>query len=214
MSTGNDETASGAPGPPPKRRPWWRRHWKLLSVGFVFLIIGLAVGAGGESGSTTTDTVTREEPTNAPEQTNTTPTTPTTQTETTPAPETGATCTKPCADSNGWIVEVKAFKYDVPSGNEFITPESGNVFVTIDVEFINHSSSSRSAAAYDFKLASGGVERDAEILSPCESWSSVDVAPGASYGPKCLGFEVASGNRTGTLKWRPGLIRTYEIPVS
>ena len=101
----------------------------------------------------------------------------------------------------------------MPSGNQFITPETGNVFVTIMVQFRNNAKSSKSATPFDFKLAAGGVERDPAITSPCEAWSSVDVSPGATFGPKCLGFEVASGNRSGTLKWRPGLVSTYDIPV-
>lgn len=129
--------------------------------------------------------------------------------------EATSSCRQPCADANGWIVEVKNFKYDVSSGNEFITPESGNVFVTMKVTFINHAKSSKSAAAFDFKLKAGGVEQNAELIGPCESWSSVDVSPGASYGPKCLAFQAKAGQSKGiVLIWRPGLVFTYDIPLS
>lgn len=129
--------------------------------------------------------------------------------------ETEASCTKPCADSGGWIAEVKNFKYDVKSDNEFIQPESGNVFVTMEVTFINKSGSSHSASPFDFKLEADGVERDAEFVGPCEQWSPVDVSAHASYGPKCLAFQAKSGHRSGiTLTWNPGLTGTYDIPVS
>lgn len=107
------------------------------------------------------------------------------------------------------------FRFDVSSGNQFITPESGNVFVTMKVTFINRAKSAKSAGPFDFKLKAGGVEQDAELVGPCESWSSVEVSPGASYGPKCLAFQAKASARKGlVLIWRPGLLLTHDIPVS
>lgn len=179
-----------------------RRKYGLLSV--------LAVAAVGAVGCSTTTT---ESPAAA-----TTPAGSATSTAAgTESPtEVESGCTKPCADDDGWIAEITKVKYGVSSGNEFTTPEPGNVFVTMDVTFVNKTTSSHSASDFDFKLESAGVSRNTEIIGPCESWSPVDVRQGASYGPKCLAFQAKSGSRSGlTVIWEPSLFsQPYEIPVS
>lgn len=165
-----------------------------VSLG-VFAVAVILAGCGSTSTNTT-----------SPPPANTSPTT-------TQKPE-ASSCKQPCADASGWIVEVTNVKYDVPSGNQFIKPESGNVFVTVDVKFINKTKRSHSASTFDFKLKSAGVERHTEAIGPCEYWSSVNVSAGASYGPKCVSFQAAAGKRAGNvLVWTPGLIKTYNISV-
>jgi hypothetical protein len=124
-----------------------------------------------------------------------------------------ASCTKPCADAGGWIAQISNYKFDAQSGNPYIKPESGNVFVTLDVTFSNKTSSKKSANEFEFKLKSAGVEHHTTI-GPCESWAPADVSPGSSYGPKCMAFQAASSQRSGLiLIWQPGITKTYDIPL-
>jgi hypothetical protein len=112
------------------------------------------------------------------------------------------------------MAQISDVKFDASSGNEFETPESGNVFVTMDVTFVNKASDSKNASPFDFKLKSAGVEHELEFMGPCETWSPVDVDGGASYGPKCLAFQASAKQSTGlVLVWQPGLIKTYNIPL-
>ena len=123
-------------------------------------------------------------------------------------------CAKPCADAGGWIAELSNLRFDVSSADDFTTPEPDNMFVTVYVTFVNKSKGTESADPFDFKLRSAGVEHDVDFMGPCDTWSSVGVTPGASYGPKCLAFQATAGNRTGlVVVWKPGLV-TYDIPVS
>jgi hypothetical protein len=130
----------------------------------------------------------------------------------TPGPEMLA-CAKPCADAGGWIAQLSDFKFDDSSTEEFMTPEAGTVFVTVYVTYINRSKDTESASPVDFKLRSAGVEHDVDFMGPCSTWSSVNVTPGASYGPKCMAFQATASERTGlVVDWKPGLVR-YDIPV-
>ena len=123
-------------------------------------------------------------------------------------------CAKPCANAGQWIAELSSSRFDVPSDEEFMTPEAGNVFVTVYVEFINRSKGTESANPVDFKLRSAGVEHNVDFTGPCSTWSSVKVSPGASFGPRCLAFQATASTRTGlVVVWKPGLV-TYDIPVS
>jgi hypothetical protein len=123
-------------------------------------------------------------------------------------------CAKPCANAGGWIAELSNFRFDVSSSNEFVTPEAGDVFVTVYVTFINKSKGTESANPVDFKLMSAGAGHDVDFMGPCGTWSSVQVTPGASYGPKCLAFQAQADQRTGlVVVWKPGLVM-YDIPVS
>lgn len=125
-------------------------------------------------------------------------------------------CTAPCANANDFKVMITNFKYDAPSGNEFIQPESGNVYVTMDVTFANDSNDTEMASPFDFELEDGaGVVQSASLISPCDSWSSVQLSAGGNLGPKCLAFEATAGQPTGlTLQWKPGLFTVYKVPLS
>lgn len=81
-----------------------------------------------------------------------------------------AACTQSCAEVNGLVVELSNLMFNVSSDNQFITPESGNVWVTVDVTFVNKSNSNQRVSPIDFKLRSAGVEHSYEFIGPCESW--------------------------------------------
>jgi hypothetical protein len=182
----------------------WRRKLRRLTVAAAALT---AAACGTTPTAPTAPASARHAPATAPA----TPA-PTTA-RGTPGPETLA-CTKPCADAGGWIAELSNFRFDVSYSNEFVTPEAGDVFVTVYVTFMNKSKGTESANPVDFKLMSAGAEHDVDFMGPCGTWSSVQVAPGASYGPKCLAFQAKADQRTGlVVVWKPGLV-TYDIPVS
>src|SRR5262249_49681782 len=118
----------------------------------------------------------------------------------------GSCSPQPCANDNyGWIVIVGDVKYDVPSGNQFIKPESGNVFVTLNVTFTNKLDVEQHANPFQFVLLDGaGIKHPVAFLGPCESWQAVNVTKGATFGPKCLSFEATAGKPNGlVLVWTP-----------
>lgn len=180
--------------PEPTRLNYRRRWLWLLTMVALLAITAEACGSNSNSASNGT----------------TTSTSTTTATAATPA------CTKPCAEASGLVVEVRHLVFNAASGNQFSTPEQGNVFVMMDVNFINNSKSNHRVSPIDFKLRSAGVEHTTKLgLTACPYWSGVEVTPGASYGPKCLAFEAAANQPTGlVVVWKPGFSKTYDIPVS
>ena len=180
-----------------------RRLWR-----FVVVAAALTAAACGTTPSSPTTPATA---TPAPTTVHATPGP--TRVRGTPGPGTLA-CAKPCANAGGWIAELSGFRLGVTYGDEFKTPEPGNVFVDVYVTFINKSTNIESASPVDFKLRSAGVDHHVDFTGPCSTWSSVGVTPGASYGPKCLAFQAGASERTGlVVVWKPGLV-TYDIPVS
>lgn len=195
-----------------KRPGWWRKFRALPTGAQIAAWIGLAavIIIASVLGRQSSATPTSQHTPLAPATTSAAPS-PTPTPTTSPPPA----CSQPCADANGWVAQLSNFRFGVKSGNQFITPERGNVFVTVEVTFINRSNRSHTAAPTDFKLKSGGVEHSAEFVGPCGAWSSVNISPGASYGPKCVAFQAAANQPSGSVvEWRPGLIQTYDIPVS
>lgn len=175
--------------------------------------LATACGGGGSNAASTTTALATT--TSAATTTTAAPTTTTTAAPTTTTTA-AAGCTEPCANADNFVVHVTNFRYDVASDNQFIQPETGNVYVTLDVTFHNHNGSTHRASPFDFTLTDGtGVSRDVEWLGPCETWSSAELSPGATLGPKCLAFQAAAGHQSGiTLKWTPGFFgSTYTIPL-
>lgn len=127
-----------------------------------------------------------------------------------------AGCTQPCADAKGFTAAVTNYHFDTQSGNEFEQPETGNVFVQLDITLTNGTKSSKTVDVVDFKLTDGtGVSRLTTSISDCESWSYAELAPGATFGPKCLAFQAAASKPTGlVLQWKPSFLgSTYKIPL-
>ena len=78
----------------------------------------------------------------------------------------------------------------------------------MQVTLHNGSSDKKSANPFDFKLrdSNGQEQHIAFSIDPaCGTWQAVDLAPGASLGPKPLCFE-ASGtpDKALTVIWSPG----------
>lgn len=186
-------------------RPGYRRRW-LLSLTTVALLAITAEACGSNSNSAGTTTTTAG-----------------TTTTTEPA------CSQPCADANGIVAELSNVVYDAAPNNQYYKPNAGNVFVTVNVLFINKSSRTRNVYSSDFKLRSAGVEHStsdlggdfADALNPaitCPAWKSSvgsSVAPGRTYGPRCLAFEAVANQPTGlVVVWSPSSRSSYEIPLT
>jgi len=132
--------------------------------------------------------------------------------------EAGACAPQPCAnDSLGWVVTVSDVRYDAPVGNDFEKPETGNVFLTVNVTFTNKTSKEQRASPTEFVLVDGvGVKHVITYMIACPIWDAVNVTPGATLGPRCLAFESVAGKPAGlTLVWTPTVFgRDYQLKLS
>lgn len=128
------------------------------------------------------------------------------------------TCSpKPCANADGFTVSITGLNRNLPPG-EFIKPEAGNHFVAMQVTLNNGSSDSKNANPFDFKLkdSKGQVHDIAFNTDPaCGIWQAVDLAKGASLGPKPMCFEAAGDAASAlTIIWSPGFFSSkVEIPL-
>ncbi len=141
------------------------------------------------------------------------------QTQSSPssAPATGCS-PAPCASAFSLTIHVTGINRSAPPGS-LLPPEPGNHMVVMQVKFHNDGGQdTKTISPFDFKLRdAAGVEHDITFSDTpgCDTWSGVDLAPGASYGPKPLCFE-ASGSPSGklTLLWTPDLLGpTQQIQV-
>lgn len=128
----------------------------------------------------------------------------------------GPSCTpQPCASAFSLTVRISGLNRNAPVG--FIQPEAGNHLVLMQMTVHNDGGQdTKTINPFDFKLRdAAGVSHDVTFSDApgCDIWSSVDLAPGATYGPKPLCFE-ASGAPSGalTLLWTPDVFGpTQEI---
>jgi hypothetical protein len=125
---------------------------------------------------------------------------------------------QPCASAYGLTVKISGLNRSAPAGS-FFPPEAGNHMVFMQMTMHNDSASdTKSVNPFDFKLRDpAGVEHNFALSdSPgCDTWSAVELAPGASFGPKPLCFQ-ASGDPNGklTLLWSPDIFSPpKEIPL-
>ena len=126
-------------------------------------------------------------------------------------------CAQPCTEADGWAVQAANLRYDVASVSPFRRPDAGNVFVSVDVTFLNHTASEKHANPYDFVLRDGaGVKHPVTWVDACPLWTAVNLTSGAAYGPKCLAFEATAGKPAGlTLVWTPRAFGgDHDIPLS
>ncbi len=124
---------------------------------------------------------------------------------------------KPCADADGFKVNVSGLNRNA-SASEFTPPEAGNHYVVMQVTMKNDSNDSKNANPFDFKLRdSKGQEHDITFASGggCDTWQAVDLAKGASLGPKPLCFQASGDpNAALTLIWSPGFFSSkVDIPL-
>jgi hypothetical protein len=201
------------PPAPPAAAPRRRRRWPWIAALVTVLLVGVcSVATMSSSSGKSTSTAARS--------TTAVPVQPAaTQAAKATAPARDGSCApQPCANDNyGWIVTVSNVKYDAASGNEFETPETGNVYVTMNVSFTNKLSQEEHANPTEFVLLDGaGVKHTVTFTDACPLWDAVNLTSGASLGPKCLAFEATAGKPTGlTLVWTPSALGgDYDIKLS
>jgi hypothetical protein len=202
------QAPAGPQGPGVGAKPV-RRPWLWLSVaGALVVLMGVCTVAIATSSKPSTKTSTVTAATSAPTATPTAAPTKPPATAAPAAPARDGSCApQPCANDNyGWIVTVNHVQYDAPGGS-FTQPESGNVFVLVDVTFTNKLSAEQHANPTQFVLLDGAGVKHAwrpMVEGPCTSWEAVNVTQGATFGPKCLSFEATAGKPAGlVLVWTP-----------
>jgi hypothetical protein len=168
---------------PPRRRRRW--PWVLAVSALLFVgVCSIAANSAPSKGGTVTSTGT---------------------TASTPVPRDGSCSPQPCAnDGYGWIVTASRLKFDAWSGSDFVRPEAGNVFVTVDVTFTNKLSRERHANPFEFVLQDGaGVKHKVTSTPSCPLWDAVNLTQNATFGPRCLAFQAADKPGGLTLVWTP-----------
>jgi hypothetical protein len=115
-------------------------------------------------------------------------------------------CQQPCAVHNGVVVTVTNLVYGASSGNEFIVPESGNVYVTMNVDMKNGGDQEANFNPTNFVLLDGkGIKHTVTFTDNCPVFDAVNLTKGADSGPKCIAFEASANAPHGlTLVWTPG----------
>jgi hypothetical protein len=185
----------------------------IVGIGLLISVIG-SLANGGRTSTSVTST---------PTPASTSQAAPTSRPTTAPVaatapPRDGSCSPQPCANDNyGWIVTVSQVIYGADSGNPYENPEAGNVYVSLTLTFTNKTSNAHSASPVNFKLIDGnGVSHTYTFTENCPSWSSVDIAPGGSYGPKCTVFEATAGKPAPiVLDWNPSLFGgDYKMKLS
>ncbi len=117
-------------------------------------------------------------------------------------------CQQPCAVHNGVVVTVTNVVYGASSGNEFETPEAGNVYVTMNVDMKNNGDQEANFNPTSFVLLDGkGIKHTVTFTDSCPVFDAVNLTKGADSGPKCIAFEASANAPHGlTLVWTPGLL--------
>lgn len=112
-------------------------------------------------------------------------------------------------------VTVAAAERNWSTGNEYITPESGNEFVKVQVTIENNSSSEASYNTFDWKLQdSKGVIKDVASVaySVDGALNSGQLAPNGKIAG-FLVFEVPTGDKGLTLRYSPSFWSDKKIEV-
>lgn len=197
-------TPPGAPIPPSRRASRW--PWFVGGAVALVVLLGVCVAAVGNSGGSKPQ---GQVTTTSAKTTATTASKATSAPTATAATRDGSCSPQPCANDNyGWIVTISDVKYDAPSGNDFEHPESGNVYVTMNVTFTNRTQNEQHANPTEFVLLdAAGIKHTITVMDACPTWDPVNLTTGATLGPKCLAFEATAGKPTGlVLVWTPSLL--------
>src|SRR5207245_42889 len=75
-------------------------------------------------------------------------------------------CVQPCSNANGWIVQTANLQYGAGSGSDFEKPEAGNVYVAMDVTFVNRSGQEQHANPVEFVMKdANGIKHTATFTN-------------------------------------------------
>lgn len=120
-------------------------------------------------------------------------------------------CTpKPCANADGFVVFVDKAEWRItpPFGYRL---EPGNQLARVTVRFANHATTEKHADPFQFVLQDQQGVKHALTFAG-DGWQAVNLAPGASFGPRTLDYQVSAGTTSGALVWTPDL-RDRQMPL-
>lgn len=175
--------------------------WGLIGFGVLVVLGVIGAAAGGSSqpqkvGSTQTQGGT---------QTNS-------QTISSPTAQTQTFKIGDKVNLNGKTVTVNAVK-PYTSGNQFLTPKSGNKFVSVDISLKNDSNDAFNYNALDFKLQdSQGYDYSMATTDVDPAISTGAIQPGqATRG--FLAFEIPNTNDVSELIYTPSFFGTSQVII-
>lgn len=167
---------------------------------FAFVIMVVALSSAGSKSNSTAKATPTPAASAAP------------QAKPTPAPAAAPAapaCQQPCAVANDVTVSVSDVHYGASSGNPYINPEAGNVYVTMMISATSQRSGEASINPFDFVLRDGAGVKHRTTFSAsdsCSTWQAVNLTKGSSIANKCLFFEATADKPAGlTLVWTPSL---------
>lgn len=178
------------------KKPWYKRFWAWLGIIVLIGIIGSAMApketakvADGTSPSTSDSAKQKTE----------------------------QTVFKPgdVIEFDGKKVTVSAAERNWNSGNQYITPQSGNEFVKLQVTIENNSTSEAMYNSFDWKLQdSKGVIKDVAsvIFTVDGALNSGQLAAGGKVAG-FLVFEVPAGDTGLTLRYSPSFWSDKKIEI-
>lgn len=118
---------------------------------------------------------------------------------------------QPCANASGFVVYVDRIEWQYnPPG--IFRPEAGNQFARVTIRFANHATSEKHADPFQFVLEDQQRVKHALVYAG-DGWQAVNLAPGGTFGPRAIDFQVSSGTLAGALIWTPDL-RDRRIPLA
>jgi len=197
---------------PPTKRSWWQQRSKfqkmLLVVSAAFLAL-FVIGRLNQASAPST----ANSPSASQSSASVAPTTsaaasiaPTPSAKPTAVIPAPAACSGACGDANGYTLTLNNANRNAPS-DPYSKPEAGNHLVVVTMTFKNGSSDKQSPDIFCCKVTDSlGVTRSQTFsMAPgCETWQGVELAPGASLGPKNMCFEAGGDpNAPLTLVWSP-----------
>lgn len=177
------------------KKPWYKRVWAWIGIVVLLVIVVSALSpketpklADGSSGSASTDQKAAEQTTFKPGDT---------------------------IEFDGKKVTVAAPERNWNSGNQFITPQTGNEFLKVQVTIENNSTGEAMYNTFDWKLQdSKGVIKDVATVA-----YGVDGALNTGQlAPKgkvtgFLVFEVPAGDAGLTLRYSPSFWSDRKIEI-
>lgn len=166
-------------------KPFYKRVWLWIIIVVVLIVVGSSLGSKKDEPAKVSDSDSSVEKPKEEEKTTF---------------NTGETI-----EFDGKKVTVSASERNWNSGNQFITPNSGNEFVKVQVTIENNSDSEASYNTFDWKIQdSNGVIKDVAgvAFSVDGALSSGTLAKGGKVSG-FLVFEVPSGDENLTLQYSP-----------
>jgi hypothetical protein len=175
------------------------RYMLIASVSALVLLVGILIGVAGASGSSAAKQAGTPGRATAPGKFG--------------APAAQPAVAPLTATDDGVTVKISNVRNDASGGST--QPESGNVFVTMDVTFSNVGTREYNANPFTFVLKDGaGIKHAVTSTESTAFWKAVNLTQGSSI-TKSLAFEATANRPAGlVLVWTPHLFAAdHNIPL-